>query len=54
MLMLGLHRRAACVVLLWSAVTGGPGSRLSPPWLYAIGGHGNTGDLNTVERASVH
>jgi hypothetical protein len=26
---------------------------LSPPWLYAIGGHGNTGDLNTVERASV-
>jgi hypothetical protein len=23
------------------------------PWLYAIGGHGNFGDLNTVERAAV-
>ena len=26
---------------------------LAPPWLYAIGGHGNSGDLATVERASV-
>jgi hypothetical protein len=26
---------------------------LAPPWLYAIGGHGNTGDLDSVERASV-
>ena len=26
---------------------------LAPPWLYAIGGHNNSGDLNTVERAGV-
>jgi len=24
-----------------------------PPWLYAIGGHNNTGDLSSVERAAV-
>jgi hypothetical protein len=26
---------------------------LAPPWLYAIGGHNNSGDVNTVERAGV-
>lgn len=26
---------------------------LVPPWLYAIGGHNNAGDMDTVERASV-
>jgi hypothetical protein len=26
---------------------------LVPPWLYAIGGHSNSGELNTVERAGV-
>ena len=26
---------------------------LVPPWLYAIGGHANSGDLSTVERAGV-
>jgi hypothetical protein len=26
---------------------------LVPPWLYAFGGHSNSGDLATVERASV-
>jgi hypothetical protein len=26
---------------------------VAPPWLYAIGGHSDAGDLNTVERASV-
>jgi hypothetical protein len=26
---------------------------LAPPWLYAIGGHSNSGDLKTVERARV-
>ena len=36
-----------------SSPRAGPVFLLAPPWLYAIGGHSNSGELITVERAGV-